>query len=325
MVGPFGETLVVDWGLARSFEEITPDAPPQAPASGYTVVAEVTAVQSGTEGTYAGQVMGIPAYMSPEQARGDRRTLGPAWDIYSLGATLYHLLTGCPPFTGKSMRDVLADVQAGNFSPPRSLAPWVPKPLDAVVRKAMALKSAERYESAVALAMDIDRYLADEPVQAYAETAGERVRRWARQNRGWVRAGLAALLFSLLVLAGGLVWANWAREEAVEAERLKAAALKREEKSNAQLREAKRKTREALDTTTDEVMGRLLGKQAEIGPEEKGFLKRLADAYRSLAKDPEDRALAADANLRIGRIHERLGTRPRLAPSSVPPPTDSAR
>jgi len=323
MLGPFGETLVVDWGLARSFKDKSPDAVagPVAPVVGGaedTDQGEATLATDTGVGTRTGQIMGTPAYMSPEQSVGNFRTLGPAWDIYSLGATLYEILVGKVPFTGKAIPELIQDIQAGIFPAPRSIAPWVPKALDAAVRKAMALRPGDRYTSALELSAELDRYLADEPVQAYRESLPERLRRWARRNRGWVTAGAVAMFVSLFVLGAGLFFVNSAREAAVEEERLKSRALDSERSALAQTKaalqaeeEANARARAALDTVTDEVVGRLLGKQADIGPEEKKFLAKLIANYEkhsaTSSTKPESVGLAAEAKLRVARIYEKLG------------------
>ena len=98
MLGPFGETLVVDWGLARSYQDksaaadVGPNIPSAASAEDEDLAEATVATDSGIA-TLTGQLMGTPAYMSPEQSAGELSTLGPAWDIYSLGATLYEILT----------------------------------------------------------------------------------------------------------------------------------------------------------------------------------------------------------------------------------------
>ena len=116
-----------------------------------------------------GAALGTPAFMSPEQALGRLDDLGPASDVYSLGATLYCLLTGKTPFDGDDAGEVLRRVQRGEFVPPRQVSATVDRALDAVCLKAMALRREDRYGSAKALAEDIEHWLADEPVAAYTE------------------------------------------------------------------------------------------------------------------------------------------------------------
>src|SRR6516165_1568386 len=140
IVGKHGETLVVDWGLAkargRSDATEPSDERPLMPASA-----------SGSAETLPGSALGTPAYMSPEQARGDLENLGPRSDVYSLGATLYCLLTGRPSVENDDVGAVLRAVQKGEFAPPRKLDPTIERALEAICRKAMALKSCDRYSS----------------------------------------------------------------------------------------------------------------------------------------------------------------------------------
>src|SRR5207302_911432 len=135
-----------------------------------------------------------PAYMSPEQARGDLESLSPRSDVYSLGATLYCLLTGRPPFEGDDLGAVLRAVQKGEFPPPRAVARSTSGALQAICLKAMALEPSARYGSVRALADDLERWLADEPVAAYPrEPWHEQVSRWSRGHRGWVQAGVVSI------------------------------------------------------------------------------------------------------------------------------------
>ncbi len=134
MLGKFGETLVVDWGLAKSVGR-----PEAAPASA-TMDDRTLVPQSGSDlrGTELGARLGTPAYMSPEQAAGRIADLGPASDVYSLGATLYCLLTGRAPFNDQDMAELLRKVERGDFPPPRKLKGWVDPALEAICLKAMA-------------------------------------------------------------------------------------------------------------------------------------------------------------------------------------------
>jgi formylglycine-generating enzyme required for sulfatase activity/tRNA A-37 threonylcarbamoyl transferase component Bud32 len=187
MLGKYGETLVVDWGLAKVVGQTDVET------------TESVVVSVGDSAlTQAGQTLGTPAYMSPEQAAGRLDRLGPASDTYSLGATLYCLLTGQAPFDKADVGVVLAKVQKGDFKPPRQVKASVPPALEAVCLKAMALKPEDRYGSPRELAGEIERWLADEPVQAYREPWRQRAGRWARRHPA-VLAGTLALLFTGLV------------------------------------------------------------------------------------------------------------------------------
>ena len=153
--------------------------------------------------------------MSPEQADGDLERLGPRSDVYSLGATLYCLLTGKPPVEGDDIGAVLGAVQKGEFPQPRKLDPSIDKALEAVCLKAMALKPEDRYATPRALADDIEHWLADEPVAAYPERRIERLGRWLRQHRTWTYAAAAALIgIALAATVAAMVIEGGRRREA---------------------------------------------------------------------------------------------------------------
>jgi serine/threonine-protein kinase len=199
MLGRYGETLVVDWGLGK----VVGRADPTQENSEVTV-----RPSAGTDvlATQLGAAVGTPAYMSPEQAQGRLDELGPASDIYSLGATLYYLLTGKAPFEGPDKGEVLRRVARGRFRAPMRVKSGVPPALDAVCRKAMALKPTDRYPSALELAAEVEHWLGDEPVGAWLEPVRVRIGRWARRHRAWVASAAALLVASLVGLGLGL-WA----------------------------------------------------------------------------------------------------------------------
>jgi serine/threonine protein kinase len=157
---------------------------------------------SGSEPTAMGKAIGTPSYMSPEQAAGRVDLVGVAADVYGLGATLYELLTGRPPITGGTIGEMLQRVEASKIMRPRQVQPDVPAGLEAICLKAMARDPAERYASAVALATEVEHWLADEPIAAQADSPAQRLDRWLRRNRTWARAAAATVF---LIAAGASI------------------------------------------------------------------------------------------------------------------------
>jgi serine/threonine-protein kinase len=197
MLGPYGESLVVDWGLAKAFDQ---------PMTTDSIELPIHPTAAGsTQATMLGQAVGTPAFMPPEQAAGRVDQMGPRSDIYSLGATLYNLVTGELPFSGNAS-DVLRQVKTSSPSPPRKRNRHVPAPLDAIVMKAMAFKPDDRYQSVHELAQEVERYLADEKVLAHKESIVERSLRWMRHHRPYVYAA-SALVLTTLVGLGVILWA----------------------------------------------------------------------------------------------------------------------
>ena len=190
MLGKYGETLVVDWGLAKV---VGTKKPGVSEKPGFSATADEPTLQlaSGSDyaATVAGSAIGTPAYMSPEQAAGKIADLGPATDVYSLGATLHTILTNRPPVEGNDTGEVLRKVQAGEIRlAARTESAIYPRALEAICQKAMALRPDDRYATPLALADDIEHWLADEPVSAWPEPMTVKLRRFVTRHRVMVTA-----------------------------------------------------------------------------------------------------------------------------------------
>jgi tRNA A-37 threonylcarbamoyl transferase component Bud32 len=183
LVGDFGETVVIDWGLAKDLSTAVEPTPADDGPYRRAVAADATA---------AGSMLGTLAYMPPEQIDGsgvDARA-----DVYALGAMLYHVLGGVAPHTGDSFQAVVGRILAGERTPLAQLAPDLPSDLHAIVNRAMAVDPAERYPSARELAEDLRRFQAGRLVVAHRYTWSERVRRWLGRHRAVAGVVAAATL-----------------------------------------------------------------------------------------------------------------------------------
>jgi WD40 repeat protein/tRNA A-37 threonylcarbamoyl transferase component Bud32 len=172
---------------------------------------------SQTELTLTGQLLGSPNYMPPEQADHTRGKTGVHSDIYSLGAILYHLLTGRPPFLGETLTTVIHQLLHTEPAPPRLLNPSVPRDLETICLKCLEKEPLRRYPSAQVVADELDRFLADTPIRARPVSPPEKVWRWCRRKPVLATLGALVLALLLVVLFGtpmALVRINSARVEA---------------------------------------------------------------------------------------------------------------
>ena len=198
MVGPFGEVLVVDWGVAKHREEL--------PATDGSAAA--AAPPRSEHDTAHGTVLGTPAYMAPEQARGEIDRVDARADVYALGALLYFLLTGRAPGRAKAGPDDPTRTRAGAarpsaIEPPRRLVPGIARALEAICLRALAPDPEGRYPKVDDLAADVGLFLEGERVSAYPENPWQRARRFVARHRTAI-ALLAAYLvmrIALLVVA----------------------------------------------------------------------------------------------------------------------------
>jgi serine/threonine protein kinase len=211
MVGPFGEVLVMDWGVAkllsagRRADDSTSE---NAPAELYNLddadlVVTLPLPAGSPADTRGGTVIGTPAYMPPEQARGETELLDERSDIYALGAILYFLVTGGPPYETGGATDARQKPGARRPVRPRQIDPKIPRAIEAICLKAMSDRRDDRYASAEAIAADVVSFLDGEPVSAYPENAFEKAGRWLNKNRFIVLLIVAYLLMRLIVFFAG--------------------------------------------------------------------------------------------------------------------------
>jgi serine/threonine-protein kinase len=293
MLGQYGETLVVDWGLAKSVGRPEP-TPAAASMDDRTLVPETG---SDLRQTQEGSRLGTPAYMSPEQAGGRINELGPASDVYSLGATLYCLLTGQAPFEEPDLVKLLHQVELGKFAPPRQLQPWIDPALESICLKAMKTDPAQRYSTPRALADDVEHWLADEPVEAYPEPVAQRMRRWMRKHPTRVTAAVVLLLATVAGLAAGTVLLT-SMNRRIQSEKSVADA-------NFQM------ARDAVDKYFTRVSQEPLLGDDRLKPLRRDLLNSALEFYQDFVKqqenDPSLRRELARTHFRAGAISELMG------------------
>ncbi len=237
MVGNFGEVYVMDWGIARvqgrkdSHDiRIAPELTTELGSIKSERREEREDVADSPLLTRDGDVLGTPAYMAPEQARGEIEQLGPRSDVYSMGAMLYHLLARHAPYLTPGARihnrTLLAMVLQGPPAPLASLRDDLPQELVAICEKAMAREASQRYADTLALAEDLRAFLEHRVVGAYETGAWAEARKWVQRNRPLAASLATALLLLVAGLTASLVYKARADEQRELADGQRAAALR---------------------------------------------------------------------------------------------------
>ncbi|MBI1322047.1 protein kinase [bacterium] len=266
MTGSYGETYVVDWGLALlitppledDWDKTRDYAPVNHPLG--EIHPDRRAALHDSQGGSRGFIGGTYAYMSPEHHRAHEDTektslkaMTPACDVFALGVILYQILTGKLPCTAVECEDKARQAdraRTADYVPPLSVKPNVPKALSAICMKALAPEPKKRYRSAAALEDDLEKWLADEPVSAYRENHSERSRRWIRKNRGKAATIAASLVFATLMSTLGLILQSIYANE-IKAERDRSQANERRALASEQ---AERQQRSLAQANADEAI-----------------------------------------------------------------------
>jgi serine/threonine protein kinase/tetratricopeptide (TPR) repeat protein len=254
-------------------------------------------VQADSGLTMTGSLVGTLRYMSPEQALAKRGLTDHRTDVYSLGVTLYELLTLRPAFDGSDREELLRQIASEEPPPPRRLNRAVPRDLETVVLKAMAKEPAERYGTAQELADDLRRFLEDKPIKAKRPSAAQRARKWGRRHRAVVTTSALSLVLLMVALAVGVVLL-WKERERTRA-------------ANQRLKENLQLALQALDEIHLQVTSARLHHYPERKQEDLELLKRTLAFYEGFAEqnsdDPEVRHEMAKAYGKVGEIRDLLG------------------
>jgi serine/threonine-protein kinase len=295
ILGDFGEVIVLDWGLAKVLGRSEEKA-------GVPVV--VADADSACGQTLQGEIMGTPAFMAPEQAAGELDRVDQRSDVYGLGAILYEVLTGQAPFSGNSAYEVLQIVREKDPEKPRVVCPDVPPALEAICVRALAKEPENRYPSARALGKDVQRWLADEPVDAYREPLPARLARWGRRHKTAVAATAAILLVTVVALSCSTVLI--AREQKLT-ERARQAEREQREQAQQSLTMACR----AVDEMLTEVGQNRLAELPGMDAVRRELLHKALTFYQQFleqkGEDPYLRLETGRAYRRLAAIYQMLG------------------
>jgi serine/threonine protein kinase len=298
MIDGNGSLWITDFGLAR------------------------TATDAGL--TMTGDVLGTLRYMSPEQALAKHGLVDHRTDVYSLGVTLYELLTGRPAVNGKDREEILNAITLHEPRHPRALDAAIPQDLETIILRSLEKNPADRYAAAREMADDLRRFLEDKPIRARRSGMSRRAAKVVRRHPGVTATTAIGALIVLVLLVVGL-WANnimIRREQVRTQSALDAEAAQRalaeanENEAQAQKKQAiefRNKALDALRATTGVDVERLIASKKELGANERAYLEAIAKRWQAFAAhegtDQETRALRAEGHARVADLWIRLGRR----------------
>jgi serine/threonine protein kinase len=285
----YGTPKIADFGLAKRLEE-----------------------DDGQ--TRSGTVLGTPSYMAPEQAQGHVKEVGPLADQYALGAVLYELLTGRPPFVGATILETLEQVRSREPLPPTRLQPKVPRDLETICLKCLQKDPQKRYADCTALAEDLRRFVAGDPILARPVSVAEQLWRWCRRNPRVAALSASVLLLLIVVLAGSVVFNFWLSEAKAQTEKEKQNAVEAQLLAEQKETDAKEQRQVALDSLGD-IIFNVADAVGQLGGQQELQKQLLGIAMRSVQRislNPKakislnDSTLAA-AHWMMGKVLEQLG------------------
>jgi serine/threonine protein kinase/tetratricopeptide (TPR) repeat protein len=288
----------------------------------------VKRVEGGSELTASGTLMGSPSYMSPEQAFGRTHEIGPPSDIYSLGAILYELLTGRAPFVGTTVLETLDQVRSREPVPPSRLQPKVPRDIETICLKCLQKETGKRYESCEALAEDLRRFSAGDPIRARPIGRSERLWRWCRRNpRVAALSGVVAVLLGLVTASAVAIGLRQSRERQAIAETGKIAGERLEQAAASIAAGDSRRARDLLQHASLPLLNsrpeladirsqiKRLQEQVDVYVDFKTLLDQARFHFGSRSQKKEGQPYCQ----RLVQLYDQIEARTGIAASGLPP------
>jgi serine/threonine protein kinase/Flp pilus assembly protein TadD len=268
-----------------------------------------TATDAGL--TMTGDVLGTLRYMSPEQAQASHGLVDHRTDVYSLGITLYEMLTMHAPFEAENRQELLRQIVSEEPRRLRKIDKEVSAELETIVLKAIEKRPEDRYIATREMADDLRRFVLDEPIRAKRAGVVQRIRKWGRRHQPAVAAAVGFLVLAMAVLAGSTI-AIWRAWDETDAALHKAQDAKDNETAERQKAEAaQERAMDALRATTDDVVEKLIGAKPALGPTEKEFLESALKRWQTFAAEKGEGSLArcvrAEGEYRVAYLRAKLG------------------